>query len=149
MHCKWTRTGLSVSTDQDLLDIDLIHHLLAQTDWARDIPREVVERSIANSLNFGLYDETGGLIGYGRVVSDRATFAYISDVLIVPGHRRKGLGTWLVKCMLSHPELQRLRRWQLTSSKAQEFYSQLGFCIPPEPLVGLARIDAAVYSRRS
>ncbi len=146
MHCEWTRAGLSVNTDPDLLDIDLIHHFLAQSVWARGIPRGLVERAIANSLNFGLYGESRTLLGYGRVVSDRATFAYISDVLIVPEHRRKGLGSWLIECMLTHPELQGLRRWQLTSTTAQEFYAKLGFTIPPNPLAGLAMIDPLAYS---
>ena len=85
-------------------------------------------------------------MGYGRVVSDRATFAYISDVLILPRHRRKGLGTWLIQCMLSHPQLQGLRRWQLTSSKAREFYARFGFITPPAPLAGMARIDPLAYT---
>lgn len=145
MHCEWTRDGLLVSTDPDLLDVDLIHEFLAQSDWARDIPRQVVERSIANSINFGLYGEAGNLMGYGRVITDRATFAYISDVLIIPGQRRQGHGSWLVGCMLAHPDLQGLRRWQLTSTNAQPFYTRLGFTTQPQASAGLARINRAVY----
>ncbi|MHA1564718.1 MAG: GNAT family N-acetyltransferase [Alphaproteobacteria bacterium] len=136
-----------VSTDPDLLDIDLIYNFLTQSDWAQNIPRQVVARSIANSINFGLYAEDGDLIGYGRVVTDRATFAYISDVLIIEEQRRKGFGSWLVRCMFEHPDLQGLRRWQLTSSKAQGFYTRLGFTAQPDATAGLAKVDANVYSR--
>ncbi len=148
MHCEWTRAGLSVSTDKGRLNIELIHTLLSKTHWAADIPRAVVERSVANSINFGLYDAAASLIGYGRVVTDRATFAYITDVVIVPERRHQGLGSWLIGCMLAHPELQDLRRWQLTSRNASGFYERFGFSVPPEPLVGLAKINPTVYSRR-
>jgi GNAT superfamily N-acetyltransferase len=97
------------------------------------VPREVVERSIVNSLPFGLYAPAGKQAGFARVVSDRAQYAYLADVFVLPEHRGRGLGTWLVACILEHPDLQGLRRWALATADAHELYARLGFAPTARP----------------
>jgi GNAT superfamily N-acetyltransferase len=133
-----------VDTDRARLELDVIHGFLAQSHWAKDIPLALVERSIANSLAFGLYRE-GRQIGFARVVSDHATFAYLADVFVLPQERGKGLGRWLVESVLRHPELRGLRRWLLGTRDAQGLYEKCGFSAPPPPFLFMERVDPAVY----
>ena len=116
-----------VSTDPGRLDRDLIHRFLAEESyWAKGVTREVVDRSIDNSMPFGLYlgDEQ---VAFARVVTDRATFAWVADVFVVSGHRGNGLGKRVVEEILAHPELQVIRRWMLGTADAHELYRQYGF----------------------
>jgi GNAT superfamily N-acetyltransferase len=116
-----------ISTDRTRLNIELIHEFLSQnTYWAVGRTREVVERSIENSLPFGIYkgDEQ---VGFGRVVTDYATFAWIADVFILSEHRGQGLSKWLMEVMLSHPQLQGFRRWVLATKDAHSLYERFGF----------------------
>jgi GNAT superfamily N-acetyltransferase len=106
----------------------------------------VLLRSISHSLPFGLYKE-GRQIGFARVVTDRATFAYLADVFVLPEERGRGLGRWLVQAVLDHPDLQGLRRWLLGSRDAQPLYRKLGFAEPPPPFAFLERLDAQAYER--
>jgi GNAT superfamily N-acetyltransferase len=92
-----------------------------------------MERSIEHSLPFGLYGPDGEQAGFARVVSDRAVFAYLCDVFVLPDHRGRGLGIWLVRCALEHPELQGLRRWALATADAHELYARFGFGQPAQP----------------
>lgn len=125
---EWRRDRLVISTDPTRLDRALIHRFLSERSyWARGIPASVVERSIANSLNFGVYDGHGAQLGYARVITDRATFAFLRDVFIVEDHRGEGLGTWLVDVVVSHPDLQGLRRVLLATRDAHRLYARLGF----------------------
>jgi GNAT superfamily N-acetyltransferase len=125
---EWRRDRLVISTDPTRLDRALIHRFLSERSyWARGIPASVVERSIANSLNFGVYDGHGAQLGYTRVITDRATFAFLRDVFIVEDHRGEGLGTWLVDVVVSHPDLQGLRRVLLATRDAHRLYARLGF----------------------
>ena len=119
--------GFSISTDQTLLDIDLIYKYL-DTDsyWANGIPFEKLERSIKNSLCFGLYFEQKQ-IGFARVVTDNAIFAYLADVFVLPEHRKKGLSKWLMQTIMAHPDLQGMRRWMLATVDAHGLYAQFGF----------------------
>jgi GNAT superfamily N-acetyltransferase len=119
----------TVSTDRQRLDLDVIHGYLAECYWAKGIPRDVVARSIENSLCFGVYAE-GKQVGFARVISDFATYAYIGDVFVLEAFRSHGLGKWLMQCIMQHPELQGLRRWSLVTRDAHGLYSQFGF----EPL---------------
>jgi GNAT superfamily N-acetyltransferase len=120
--------GYEISTDRDRLDLDVIHRFLAEhAYWSRGIARDVVERAIANSLCFGLYAPDGGQAGFGRAVTDRATFAYLADVFVLAGHRRRGLGVRLVEAMLAHPDLQGLRRIELATQDAHGLYQRFGF----------------------
>src|SRR5262249_46481117 len=107
-----------IDTDKDRLDIGLIHDFLSRcSHWARGIPREIVECATANPLCFGLYYD-GEQIGFARVVTDEATFAYMADVFVVADHRGAGLGQFLVDAILSHEPLQGLRRWLLVTRDA-------------------------------
>jgi GNAT superfamily N-acetyltransferase len=118
--------NIVVSTDCSRLDVDVIHGFLTTSYWARGVPREIVARSIEHSLCFGAFDE-GRQVGFARVVSDRATFAYICDVFALESHRGHGVGKSLMAAIMSHPELQGLRRWTLFTRDAHGLYRQFGF----------------------
>ncbi len=126
----------NISTERQRLDIDCIHRFLSVSSyWATDIPIDVVRRAVENSLCFGVYHfETQ--IGFARVVTDRATFAYLADVFILDEHRGKGLSKWLVETIHGHPELQGLRRWMLVTKDAQSLYRQFGWELIPESVMG-------------
>jgi len=104
----------------------------------------VMARAIEHSVAFGLYQD-GRQIGFARVVTDYATFAYMADVFVLPGARNAGLGKWLVDTILAHPELQGLRRWLLGTKHAQNLYRRAGFTEPPPPFTFMERLDAEVY----
>lgn len=116
-----------LSTDAARLQPAVVHDYLANHSyWAKGIPLEMVERSLKNSLCFGLY-HGANQIGFARVVTDRATFAYLADVFVLPDHRGRGLSQWLVESILAHPDLQGLRRWMLGTADAHGLYAQFGF----------------------
>lgn len=118
---------LLISTNKALLDRSLIHQFLSERSyWAKDIPMETVNRSIENSLCFGLY-RAGKQIGFARVVTDCATFAWLADVFIVESERGHGLGKKFVPAVLAHPQLQGLRRFMLGTRDAHGLYSRYGF----------------------
>jgi len=117
-----------ISTDKSRLDVDVIHRFLSEESyWAKGIPRAIVERAIEHSLCFGAYDEDGALIGFARVVTDYAVFAYIGDVFVLPSARGKGVSKAIMAAIRSHPELQTLRRWHLLTHDAHGLYAQFGF----------------------
>lgn len=117
-----------ISTDPARLDVAAIHRYLSQDSyWARHIPLATVERAIAHSLCFGAYAPDGRLAGFYRVVTDRATFAWLCDVFVLPAHRGHGLGKQLVSTMLAHPDLQNLRRHLLATLDAHGLYEQHGY----------------------
>jgi GNAT superfamily N-acetyltransferase len=118
--------GYVISSDPARLDLDVIHAFIAQSYWARGIPKTLVERTIQNSLCWGVYD-AAGQIGFARVITDKATFAYLADVFILPEHRGMGLSKALVATILAHPDLQGLRRWTLVTADAQSLYARFGF----------------------
>ena len=129
--------GYVVSTDPARLDIERVHRFLSTAYWSAGIPRDVVQRSIVNSLPFGLYARSGQQTGFARVVTDRATYAYLGDVYVEPDHRGRGLGKFLVSCVLAHPQLQGLRRWALATSDAHGLYARHGFKPPANPDIHL------------
>ncbi|HSB43056.1 MAG TPA: GNAT family N-acetyltransferase [Methylomirabilota bacterium] len=115
-----------VTTDPARLDLDTIHAFLSGSYWARGIPREVMERSIRHSLCFGAFDGDRQ-VGFARVITDRATFAYVADVFVLASHRGRGVGKQIMECITSHPELQNLRLWTLFTRDAHGLYRQHGF----------------------
>jgi GNAT superfamily N-acetyltransferase len=125
--------GFEVSTDRSRLDLPVIAGFLREAYWSEGVPAEIVVRSIEGSLPFGLYDPDGAQAGFARVVSDRAVFAYLGDVFVLPPFRGRGLGVRLVECVLAHPELQGLRRWHLATADAHELYRRFGFAEPARP----------------
>ena len=140
------RGGLLVSTDRARLDVDLIHDVLSATYWANGIPRGIVERAIAGSIAFGLYDD-GRQVGFARVVTDMATYAYLADVFIVEARRGEGLGDWLVESIRLHPQLRGLRRFALITRDAGPLYARHGFAAPTEPFGYMEIVDREVYTR--
>jgi GNAT superfamily N-acetyltransferase len=138
------RGDVVVSTDRSRLDVDLVHTVLASTYWAANIPREVVVRSIENSLAFGIY-QRGAQVGFARVISDLATYAYLADVFIVEEHRGRGLGEWLVESIMLHPQLQGLRRFALFTREAAPLYARHGFKALPEPSGYMEIVNRGIY----
>ena len=135
-----------ISTDEERIDLDIVHGFLRESYWAQGIPREVMARAIKNSLCFGVYSD-GKQIGFARVVSDFATYAYIGDVFVVESYRGHGLGKWLMECIVGHPRLQGLRRWTLLTRDAHGLYTQFGFTPLRKPERYMERHDPEVYKQ--
>ncbi|MFY9226511.1 MAG: GNAT family N-acetyltransferase [Blastocatellia bacterium] len=125
-----------ISTDKSKLDLPVIHAFLIDSYWATNIPMEIVKKSVENSLCFGVYDN-GKQVGFARVISDYATFAYLADVFILPENRGKGLSKLLMQTIKTHPELQNLRRWMLATRDAHKLYEKFGFVrlTNPDPIM--------------
>ena len=141
MSRKWKRAEFSISTDPKQLDITVIHkYLSTDSYWAQGRTVDTIKRSIENSLNFGLY-KSKQQIGFARVVTDYATFAWLADVFVLDTYRGRGLGKWLVEVILSHPDLQRFRRWVLATKDAHELYRQFGFIELKRPERWMERPD--------
>lgn len=126
MTQQWYRGEFEISTDSQRLNLELIYDFLTHSYWASGRELAEVKKSIDNSLPFGIYWRTQQ-IGFARVITDKTTYAYLCDVFIVESFRGKGLGKWLVETVISHPELQRLRKWSLATADAHQLYRQLGF----------------------
>jgi GNAT superfamily N-acetyltransferase len=121
-----------VTTDSSRFDLDVIHGFLARSYWAQGIPREVVARAMDHSLCFGAF-EADRQVGFARVISDRATFAYVCDVFVIESHQGRGVGRRLMAAIMAHPELQGLRRWALSTRDAHGLYRRYGFGVPRYP----------------
>lgn len=123
------RTGdYFVSSDPEKLDLPFIHNWLAnESYWEQGIPFELIQRKVENSFCFGLYHDETGQVGFSRVVTDFAVFAYIADVFIIKEHRGKGLSKFMLKTILEHPELRIIRHWMLCTKDAQGLYRKVGF----------------------
>ena len=135
-----------VSSDPLRLDLDVIHRFLSEDAyWSPGVPRATVERAIKNSFCFGVYLADGGQVAFARLVTDRATFAYLADVFVLPQHRRRGLSKRLMEAILAHPELQGLRRWLLATRDAHGLYAQFGFAPLANPSRLMERHDPDVY----
>jgi GNAT superfamily N-acetyltransferase len=134
-----------ISDDKSKLDVAFIHHYLStETYWAVNIPLVVVEQAIAHSICFGVY-EGNTPIGFARVITDTATFAYLADVFIIPQHRNKGLAKWLMGVIHEHPQLQGLRRWMLATRDAHALYQQFGWEPLPQPERFMQKHNPNIY----
>ena len=142
MSREWRRDGYVISTDASRLDLRTVHNFLKTSYWAAGVPFEVVERSVENSMVFGVYSGEEQA-GFARVVTDQATFAYLADVFVVETHRGQGLGKWLIEAILSHPDLQGVRRWMLATRDAHELYRRHGFDGLGSPEIFMERKDAS------
>jgi GNAT superfamily N-acetyltransferase len=138
------RGEYAVSTDAARLDVEAVHAYLARSYWAEGIPIEVVRRSIAGSLCFGLYHGERQ-VGFARIVSDLATFAYLADVYVLEEHRGHGLGVWMVDFVTRHPDLQGLRRWSLATRDAHDLYRKFGWTDLTSPERWMERHFPDVY----
>jgi GNAT superfamily N-acetyltransferase len=132
------------ATDQQL---DLVHAFLEGSYWAQAIPRHIVERAIANSLCVGAFDTDGDQVGFARVVTDRATMAYLADVFVLPAHRSQGLARQMLEALDAHPDLQGLRRWLLFTRDMQPLYAKLGWTPIPHPERCMEKHDIDLYTR--
>ena len=138
--------SFQISTDRSQLDVPLIYRFLSeQSTWAVGIPRAVVDRALDNSLCFGAYLD-GRQVGFARVTTDRATFAYLADVFVVEGERGKGYSKLLVEAVLAHPDLQGLRRFMLATADAHELYARYGFTPPARPATLMERYFPNIYA---
>lgn len=130
---QWTRDDYRVTTDVDAFDFGVVHRYLSEVAyWSPGIAREKVERAARHSLAFGLF-KGERQIGYARMITDTATFAYRADVFVLPEHQRTGLGKWMIECVMAHPDLQGLRRMMLVTSDAHGLYAHFGFNAPKHP----------------
>jgi GNAT superfamily N-acetyltransferase len=143
---EWRRENFTISTDRSRLDRSAIHGFLAGSYWAKGIPREIVDRSIDNALCFGIYDGARQ-VGFARVITDRATFAYLADVFVLESHRGRGLAAWLMEVILAHPDLQGLRRWMLVTRDAHALYRKVGFRDLPNPERVMEMTFPGIYER--
>lgn len=145
---KWSKDKFTLTDCREDLDIDFIHDFLRNVSyWSKGIPKDVVVKSLDNSLCFGLFKEDKQ-IGFGRAVTDRATFAYLADVFVLESYRGQGLGKWLVECMLAHPDIESLRRWMLATADAHELYKQYGFTALKSPERLMERVDCDLYLQK-
>lgn len=141
MISEWQRGDYAISTRREKLNIKTIHNFISiESYWGIGRPIEVVRKSIENSFPFGIYYGEE-MIGFARVVTDYATFAWIADVFILEEHRGKGLSKWLMEVILNHPELQGFRRWVLATKDAQGLYAKYGFIPLKRPERWLERAD--------
>ena len=146
-HC-WQSREFEITTDLERMDLDTVYgFLFHQSYWAARIPRETFDTSVRNSLCFGVL-HGDRQVGFGRVISDRATIAYLGDVFVVPGYRGRGLAKWLMECILSHPDLQNLRRWILVTQDAHGLYRKYGFSPLARPKNFMEIHDPDAYTSR-
>ena len=140
---KWRKGEYEINTDRKKLDIGMIHQFLDQRSyWATGRSRKTIERSIRNSVNFGIY-KGSKQVGFGRVITDFATFAWVADVFVLEEERGKSLSKWLLEVMLAHPKLQKFRRWVLATKDAHELYRRFGFTELKKPERWMERRDPA------
>ncbi len=121
-----TKNEFTISTDKSKINIDYVHQFLTQSYWSPGVPIETVKKAMDGSLCFGIYDKDKQM-GYARMITDNATFAYLADVFIDEKFRGRGLGIWLIKVILAHPDLQGLRRIMLATKDAHKLYEQCDF----------------------
>ncbi|TWD79428.1 acetyltransferase (GNAT) family protein [Kribbella amoyensis] len=136
---RWEHGTFVADDDPARLDVDVVHGFLKTAYWSEGIPRDLVAKSIEGSLNVGVYAEDGTQVGYARAVTDRATFAYIADVFVLPEYRGHGLGRFVVSTLLDHPDLQGLRRLMLATADAHDLYRAYGFGDLADPSFFLVR----------
>jgi ribosomal protein S18 acetylase RimI-like enzyme len=135
---EWRRGAYLVSTDRARLGPSAAWALLRDTHWGGALTRAQLERAITHSVCFGVY-RGHVLIGFGRVITDLATYGYLTDVVVAAEERGRGLGGWLTECMVDHPQLRGFRRLSLLTRDAESLYRQAGFTVGSDPLVYMER----------
>ncbi len=144
---EWTQGDFTITTDPARVDLDVVHGFLKSAYRCEGIPREVVERALAGSINFSLL-LGGRQVGFARVVTDRATFAWVGDVFVLESYRGRGLSVWLMRTVMGHPELQGLRRWILATRDAHRLYEKVGFTTLNIPERFMERWQPDLYKQR-
>jgi N-acetylglutamate synthase-like GNAT family acetyltransferase len=142
-------TTYRISSAHHELDIPLIHDFISRSYWGDGIPRAVVEKAIKNSLCFGIFTDTGDQAGFARVITDRATFAYLADVFVLEAHRGKGLSKKLIAHIARHPDLQGLRRMMLATRDAHSLYAGYGYKPLANPDTFMEIWNPGVYRKPS
>ncbi|HYV99532.1 MAG TPA: GNAT family N-acetyltransferase [Gemmatimonadaceae bacterium] len=142
---EWHRGAFRINTDIDERAIDTIHAFLTTSYWAEGIPRDIVARAVGGSLSFGLF-HGDDLVGFARVVTDRATYGYLADVFVLEPYRGQKLSRWLLEVIFAHPDLQGFRRWSLSTRDAHELYAKFGFT-SSAPGYNMDRRDPDIYKR--
>jgi GNAT superfamily N-acetyltransferase len=142
----YQRGEFTISTDKSRLDIEVIHRFLDISYWAAGRSAETIRRSIEHSFPFGVY-KGDQQIGFARVITDYATFAWIADVFILDTFQGQGLGKWLMEVIIAHPELQGFRRWVLATKDAHEMYRRFGFEELKKPERWMERHDPNTQER--
>src|SRR5260370_13215829 len=143
---EWRRGEYLISTDRERLDIATIQGFLTTSYWDAGVPIEIVKRSIEHSVNFCLFQDDRQ-VGFARVITDYATFAYLSDVFVLEPFRGRGLSKWLMQVIVAHPELQGLRRWMLLTRDAQGLYRQVGYAPLANPERAMERDFPDIYRK--
>jgi GNAT superfamily N-acetyltransferase len=145
MQTEWRSGKFTISTDQSRLQIERIHKFLSEESyWAKERTREQTVTAIKNSLPFGVY-KGEDLVGFARVVTDYATFAYLGDVYILEEFRGLGLSKWLIETIINHPDLQGFRRWILATKDAHTLYEKFGFTELKFPLRWMEKTATNAY----
>lgn len=146
-NLNWQKDHFLITTDKTLLQIDRIHRFLSQESyWSLEIPQAIVAKAIDGSLCFGLFDESKNMqVGYARIVTDGATFAWLCDVYIEKEYRGKGLSKWMMESLLSHPGLKGLRRICLATKDAHKLYEKYGFEVTQTPGNWLEKKNNNIY----
>ena len=134
----------TVSTDRSRIDVSAVHAFLTRTYWSPGIPEETVRRAIAGSICFGVY-HGDAQVGFARVITDRATFAYLSDVYVLESHRGRGLSKWMMSVIMAHPDLTGLRRFSLSTRDARGLYEQFGFQLVASPQMQMEILRRDIY----
>jgi GNAT superfamily N-acetyltransferase len=132
MNYAAVRNNYTISSDKSKIDLAYVHTFLSQSYWSPGIAPELVKKAMDNSLPFGVYDAERQ-IGYARIITDKATFAYLADVFIDKAYRGRGLGKWLVDMIMAHPDLTGLRKILLVTKDAHRLYEQCGFTVIHNP----------------
>lgn len=139
--------GYSVSSNLEDMDFAIIHDFLSKSYWSTDIPLETLRRATENSLCFGVFADSCAQVGFARMITDTATFAYLADVFILDDHRGKRLSKWLMQLILDHPKLQGLRRIALATKDAHSLYEQFGFKALANPEMFMELWEPVVYTK--
>ena len=126
MYLTWANRDFEITTDPARIDVAMVHGFLTSCYWAKGISLDIVQRSLEHSICFSIF-HGHEQVGFARVITDRATFAYLADVFVLEAHHGHGLSKWLMECIQSHPDLQGLRRWMLATRDAHGLYQQFGF----------------------
>lgn len=148
MASEWRRGEFTLTTDPARVDVDAVHAFLTRSYWAEGIPREVVARSLENSLCFTLLHGER-LAGFARVITDRATFGYLGDVFVLDEYRGQGIATWMMEVVHAHPELQGFRRWVLLTRDAHALYRKVGYTALAAPDRYMERHARNVYATKT
>lgn len=142
------RGEYTVSTDRSRIDVAAVHAFLCTAYWSPGIPEAVIRRGIAGAICFGIYHGRDQ-VGFARVITDQATYAYLADVYVLEAHRGRGLAKWMMQVIMSHPSLQGLRRFSLSTRDAHSLYKQFGFEIVANPDRQMEILRRDIYVRAS